>query len=205
MNILVVGCGKVGSKVASDLSRMGHDVSVVDRSEKRFALLDEDFSGLTVCGVPIDQDVLKLAGVESCDALAAMTEDDNVNITVSEVARELFHVPSVLARIYDPRRENVFSHFGLSTVCPTNLTAASVISTLTQDYRPEFVSFGDNTVCFSLISIPEKYEGAAFGEIGLEDQVVLGIMDETGTLLMPPDPMFVLTRKCKILVGNRID
>lgn len=78
MNILVVGCGKVGSKVASDLSRMGHDVSVVDRSEKRFALLDEDFSGLTVCGVPIDQDVLKLAGVESCDALAAMTEDDNV-------------------------------------------------------------------------------------------------------------------------------
>ena len=68
MNILVVGCGKVGSKVASDLSRMGHDVSVVDRSEKRFALLDEDFSGLTVCGVPIDQDVLKpeFAAIVSC-------------------------------------------------------------------------------------------------------------------------------------------
>ena len=130
MNILIVGCGKVGSRVASELSRMGHDVAVVDRSEKRFAMLDEDFSGLTVCGVPIDQDVLKLAGVESCDALAALTESDNVNIAVSEVAKELFHVPNVLARIYDPRRETVFAHFGLNTVCPTNLTEAAVISTL---------------------------------------------------------------------------
>lgn len=205
MNILIVGCGKVGSRVASELSRMGHDVAVVDRSEKRFAMLDEDFSGLTVCGVPIDQDVLKLAGVESCDALAALTESDNVNITVSEVAKELFHVPNVLARIYDPRRETVFAHFGLNTVCPTNLTEAAVISTLTQDFRPEFVSFGENTVCFSLVTIPEKYEGAAFREIELEDQVVLGILDESGDLHMPADPQFILTGKCKILVGNRID
>lgn len=205
MNILVVGCGKVGSKIANELSRLGHDVAVVDRKEERFALLDDDFSGITVCGVPIDQDTLKLAGVESCDALTAMTEDDNVNITVSEVARELFHVPTVLARIYDPKRENVFSHFGLSTVCPTNLTVASVISTLTQDYKPEFVSFGDNTVCFSLFEIPESYVGRPFGEIEIEDQVVLGIMDEHGALHMPADPKFLVEKNCKVLVGNRID
>ena len=112
MNILVVGCGKVGARLASVLSREGHDVSIVDRFEESFEMLSDDFEGFKTCGVPIDQDVLRRAGIENCDALAAVSPDDNVNIMVRQLAREIFHVPQVLARIYDPAREDVFSHFG---------------------------------------------------------------------------------------------
>lgn len=97
MNILIVGCGKVGSMLASELDRMGHDVAVLDREEAHFALLDSDFSGYTISGVPIDQDVLKRAGIEGCDAILAMTEDDNVNIMVCQMAKEIFHTKTVLA------------------------------------------------------------------------------------------------------------
>lgn len=75
---------------------------------------------------------MKQAGIESCDAVAAVSQDDNLNIMCSQLAREIFKVPSVLARIYDPAREDVFSHFGLHTVCPTNLTVSAVKSALTE-------------------------------------------------------------------------
>ena len=126
MTILVVGCGKVGSRLASVLDKMGHDVSVIDQDERNFHMLDADFSGFTTVGIPIDQDVLRRAGIENCDALAAVTHDDNVNIMVAQLAREFFKIERVIVRIYDPNREDVFSHFGLSTICPTNLTVETV-------------------------------------------------------------------------------
>lgn len=156
MNILVIGCGKVGSQLASMLSEEGHDVSVVDRDAKNFEMLDDSFSGMTTVGVPIDQDVLKQAGIESCDAVAAVSQDDNLNIMCSQLAREIFKVPSVLARIYDPAREDVFSHFGLHTVCPTNLTVSAVKSALTENQSVRTINFGAHTLAFNLIQVPDE-------------------------------------------------
>ncbi|MDD6237290.1 MAG: TrkA family potassium uptake protein [Clostridiales bacterium] len=159
MNILVIGCGKVGSQLASMLSEEGHDVSVVDRDAKNFEMLDDSFSGMTTVGVPIDQDVLKQAGIESCDAVAAVSQDDNINIMCSQLAREIFKVPSVLARIYDPAREDVFSHFGLHTVCPTNLTVSAVKSALTENQSIRTINFGAHTLAFNLIQVPDELVG----------------------------------------------
>ena len=159
MNILVIGCGKVGARLASTLSEEGHDVSIVDRNEKNFEMLSDDYSGMTTVGVPIDQDVLKKAGIESCDAVAAVSQDDNVNIMCSQLARELFKVPSVLARIYDPAREDVFSHFGLHTVCPTKLTVAAVRSALTQNQSLRTINFGAHTVAFTLVPATGEHVG----------------------------------------------
>ncbi len=159
MNILVIGCGKVGSQLASMLSEEGHDVSVVDRDAKNFEMLDDSFSGMTTVGVPIDQDVLKQAGIESCDAVAAVSQDDNLNIMCSQLAREIFKVPSVLARIYDPAREDVFSHFGLHTVCPTNLTVSAVKSALTENQSVRTINFGAHTLAFNLIQVPDELVG----------------------------------------------
>ncbi len=156
MNILVVGCGKVGSKLASTLSREGHDVSVVDKDEQKFELLDNDFSGFTTAGIPIDQDVLRRAGIEDCDAVAAVSEDDNVNIMVSQLAEEIFHIPKVIARIYDPQRENVFSHYGLHTVCPTNLTVGSIKAALINPRAVHNLNFGSSTVSFMTIPVPKS-------------------------------------------------
>ena len=159
MNILVIGCGKVGSQLASMLSEEGHDVSVIDRDTKNFEMLDDNFSGMTTVGVPIVQDVLKQAGIESCDAVAAVSQDDNLNIMCSQLAREIFKVPSVLARIYDPAREDVFSHFGLHTVCPTNLTVSAVKSALTENQSIRTINFGAHTLAFNLIQVPDELVG----------------------------------------------
>lgn len=80
MNVLIIGCGRVGSRLAMTMERQGHTVSVVDRDIRSFRLLDSDFEGFTTAGVPIDDEVLRSAGIESCDALAAVTQDDNTNI-----------------------------------------------------------------------------------------------------------------------------
>lgn len=157
MNILVIGCGKVGSRLANSLSDDGHDVSVVDRLESSLEALSDDFDGMTTLGVPIDKDVLKKAGIENCDALAAVSRDDNVNIMVSELAREIFKVPNVLARIYDPNREDVFSHFGLHTVCPTNMTVAAIRSALLEQGTVRSVLLGSHTVTFHTVAVPKEY------------------------------------------------
>ncbi|MEG1870224.1 MAG: NAD-binding protein, partial [Oscillospiraceae bacterium] len=88
MNILVIGCNKVGARLANVLCRMGHDVVVVERNRENFRHLDDDFDGFTVEGVGIDQDVLREAGIEGCDALAAVTDDDNTNAMVCQIAKE---------------------------------------------------------------------------------------------------------------------
>lgn len=199
MNILVVGCGKVGSRLASILAKQGHDVSVVDNIERHFDYLDEDFDGFTVIGVPIDQDVLRKAGIENCDALAAVTQDDNVNIMVSQLAREIFHVRTVLTRIYDPKRENVFSHFGLHTICPTNLTVAAVCSAITRHARGKNLTLDSNTVNFVTVQVPKGYIGRRASQVRLEDgEAVFAVMhgDDSMTLVGAKD--------CKLLPTDRI-
>lgn len=122
MQIIIIGCGKVGAKFAHTLSKEGHDIIVLTHDGKGFKNLPPDFNGLTLTGVPIDQDVLKSAGIETADALVAVTEDDNTNIMVCQVAKEIFKVPKVIARIYNPEREHVFHQFGLETICPTDIS-----------------------------------------------------------------------------------
>jgi trk system potassium uptake protein TrkA len=182
MNILIVGCGDVGSRLATTLSLKGHDVSVIDRDTDAFAQLGDDFTGLTVSGVPIDQDVLRRAGIEGCDAVAAMTTNDNINIMVSQIAREIFKVPKVLTRIYDPKRDVVYSQFGLHTVCPTTLTVNSVISMLTDQQDIRYLNFdASSTLAFSTVTVDPKHDGLSLSLIPVpEDQTLLGLLHADG-------------------------
>ena len=128
MYIIVIGCGKVGSKLASTLSEEGHDVVIIDSSSENFKMLGSGFNGITIIGVPIDEDILREAGIEKADALAAVTPDDNINIMVSQLASKIFRVPKVISRIYNPSREKVFHEFGLDTICPTSITVNAIRS-----------------------------------------------------------------------------
>ena len=154
MNILVVGCGKVGSQLAEVLSEEGHDVSVLDRLEENLDLLSEHFQGFKTCGIPIDQDVLRQAGIENCQAVAAVSSNDNVNIMVSELAKEIFHVPTVIARTYDPACEEAFAQFGLHTVCPTNLTVSAVRSAIMESIEPQTINIDSHTLAFRARPVP---------------------------------------------------
>lgn len=206
MNILIVGCGKVGARLASTLDHEGHDVSIIDRHEESFELLSETFGGFKSCGIPIDQDVLRRAGIETCDALAAVSQDDNVNIMVSQVAREIFKVPTVLARIYDPKRENVFSHFGLYTVCPTNLTVSAVRSALTEQDKPQVINFGSHTITFSTQVLPKSLVGSLASDIELEeDQSLYGILHSNLSLTLYQGQRLRLITGDKVIISNIVD
>ena len=136
MNILIAGCGRVGAGLANALYKEGHDVSVVDRDPESFVLLEDAFTGFRLAGEPIDSAVLRRAGIEECHLVAAVTGDDNTNLMVAQIAREIFRVPKVLTRLYDPARQDIYEQEGLHTVCPTNLTVdliQQIISQADQD------------------------------------------------------------------------
>ena len=126
MYIIIAGCGKIGANLVKKLSNDGHDVVVIDPSEESFAQLENGTNCLTVTGMSIDEDVLKSAGIEHADALCAVTSDDNVNIMTAQIASQLYHVPRVVTRCYDPDKNDVLLQMGLCTVCPTMLTVAKI-------------------------------------------------------------------------------
>ncbi|OWY61066.1 potassium transporter TrkA, partial [cyanobacterium TDX16] len=127
MHVVIVGCGRVGSGLAQALDEGGHSVVVIDRRAKAFARLPEGFKGKTLEGVGFDRDLLKAAGIEQADALAAVTSGDNSNILVARVARETFQVGRVVARIYDPRRAAIYERLGIPTVATVQWTTERVL------------------------------------------------------------------------------
>lgn len=207
MNIIVVGCRKVGSRLASVLDKEGHDVSIVDKDADSFELLDKDFRGLKTVGVPIDQDILRKAGIENCDALAAVSYDDNVNIMVSQLARKIFHVPTVLARIYDPQRETVFSHFGLHTVCPTNLTVAAVKSAITESGKPQSINIFSHTITFSTQDIPKNLIGSLASDLLFDNETstLYAIMHADLTMTIYQGQQIRFEPEDKLVISTIVD
>ncbi len=192
MNILVVGCGTLGAKLATRLDAEGHDIAIIDPVQRKFSLLGDDFDGITVEGVPIDQDVLRSAGIENCEALAAVTSDDNINIMVAQIAKEFFKVGKVVARINDPDKEDSFSRFGLDTICPTKLGASNVYSELTQHSDIKTLTFGDTIVSFVTVPTVKSSIGHRMSEIKLDsDYYPFAIQHIDGrlTLLKSNDPI----------------
>jgi trk system potassium uptake protein TrkA len=121
MNVIIVGCGRVGALLATNLAEKKHTVTVIDPNAESFDRLPPKFNGRTVLGSGIDMDMQVRAGVKHADALVACTPGDNRNIAACQIAREIFHVPKVVARINDPLRAEIFRELGLQTVCPTQL------------------------------------------------------------------------------------
>lgn len=127
MNVVIMGCGRVGARVAANLTNNGHQVSVIDTESRAFSRLPTDFRGETIIGTGIDEDVLRSAGIESAQAFIAVTNGDNRNIMAAQVARMVFEVPEVICRIYDPVREDTYRRLGLTTVCPTTTVSAMIL------------------------------------------------------------------------------
>lgn len=121
MKVVIMGCGRIGARLANMLDAEGHDVVIIDLNQDAFARLSPSYGGQTVVGTGIDEDVLKRAGIEEADAFVAVTTGDNRNIMASQIAKHVFNVPEVLCRIYDPVREDTYHLLGLDTVCPTTM------------------------------------------------------------------------------------
>jgi trk system potassium uptake protein TrkA len=132
VRVIIVGCGRVGSRLARALDGAGHHVTVIDEKVSAFDRLGGDFGGDMVVGTGIDQEVLRRAGIEKADCFASVTNGDNRNIMAAQIAKAVFNVPRVVTRIYDPIREEVYRELGLETVCSTTLVADLIHEYLTE-------------------------------------------------------------------------
>ncbi|MEY3482875.1 MAG: hypothetical protein RLZ40_918 [Actinomycetota bacterium] len=157
MHVVIVGCGRVGSTLARELISLGNTVAVIDRRADAFLRLGDDFAGQTIVGIGFDPDILVAAGIERASALAAVTNGDNSNIMIARVARERFKIQSVVARIYDPKRAEIYERLGIATVATVKWTAERIMRRIVTD-RPS-VEWADPTAELVLV---ERLAGDAW-------------------------------------------
>ena len=123
MVIVIMGCGRVGARLAAMLDKEGHQVTVVDYDAYSFRRLPTDFGGTALLGNGIDQEVLKRAGIEKADAFFVVTQGDNRNVMAAQIGKHIFNVPRVICRIYDPLRRDIYETLGLEAISPTTVFA----------------------------------------------------------------------------------
>ncbi|MBR5273450.1 MAG: TrkA family potassium uptake protein [Clostridia bacterium] len=122
-SVMIVGCGQLGSMLAENLCEGENSVTVIDSNDSAFKKLSPNFGGFTICADAMDPESLRDADIENMDIVLVTTDNDNVNIFVAQLAKEIFNVPQVIARLYDIKREGVYKEFGIKTICPTVLSA----------------------------------------------------------------------------------
>ena len=123
MKVVIMGCGRVGARLATMMDAEGHEINILDKHTTSFARLPESFKGQALLGNGLDEDDLVKAGIEGADAFVAVTQEDNCNVMAAQIARELFGVEKVLCRIYDPLRRDVYAMLGLEAISPTSVVA----------------------------------------------------------------------------------
>jgi trk system potassium uptake protein TrkA len=203
VHIVIMGCGRVGSTLAHILEDRGNTVAVIDRDPEAFRRLRPAFKGDRVTGVGFDRDVLARAGIERADGFAAVSSGDNSNIIAARVARETFGVRAVAARIYDPRRAEVYERLGIPTVATVRWTADQMLRKL-QPEGPEPV-WRDATgkIVLSQVNVSPEWIGepvkalevAAGTRIAYIDRLGEAIVPQPGTVLQQGDVVHVIARE----------
>lgn len=207
-NVIVVGCGRVGSQLANMLSDNGNNVCCIDKNADAFANLGRNFNGSTVQGVGFDEDVLIRAGVEECDVLAAVTQLDNTNLMCAEVANHLFGVPHVISRLYNPDHERAYMQLGIDYVCGTTLVAEEIFSKAIVGRGSHIVTLDDiELLRFSLdLSQAENTRSIRVSDLERDHEVrIVGFERADGSSASIPTADSVLYNGDTVLAAVRED
>ena len=169
MYIIVAGCGRVGSKLADLFSHEGHDVVIIDKDKNSFRRLGTNFNGIAVEGVAFDEEVLHRAGIEDADAFAAVTNFDNTNLMTAEIVTNIYQVPNVTSRLYNPDKELTFFKMGIDYVCSTTMMADRIIEKLFQG-KDAIVQYQRADLGIQLVEfeVGEKADGRPSGDLDYE-------------------------------------
>lgn len=194
MNIIIVGCGRVGVELALTLHQ-NHTVTVVDRNTRSFDRLGLHFSGRTIQGHGLDRTTLERAGIVNAQALAAVTSSDNVNVIVARIARNIYHVNRVVARIYNPRRATIYEKLNLQTVSSSTWGAHRIEQLLVHPGMQSVSSAGNGEVQVYEMIVPPEWSGHPLSEfVPMEHSIPValarngrGILPRSETLLEPQD------------------
>lgn len=186
MQTIIVGCGRVGAELARLLSEEGHNVTVIDKNPSAFNRLGKTFNGICLTGNGFDIDVLTKANAAEADAFVVVTNGDNSNVMASQVAKKIFKIPKVIARLYDPRRAQIYQRFGLDIISGTSLVAAMIrdklIETKFSSYLIEARGIG-----VIEINITEEFNGKRVQNFNRKDEFIVStIIKKEGAVIPSP-------------------
>lgn len=185
MHVVIMGCGRVGSRLARRFERQGHSVAVIDKDPRSFHLLDVDFKGRKVQGVGFDSNVLVEAGIEKADAFVAVSSGDNSNFVSSKIAKDVFHVPKVVARIYDPRRAKIYRRTGVPTVAPVAWGTNKIADLLFLQQSHTRDTFGNGEVELMEFELPSNLVGRPVRDFEAPGEIHIGSIERGGAAFIP--------------------
>lgn len=184
MNIIVMGCGRVGSQVSQLLVRQGYHVTVIDHDANALGRLGHDFKGRVVQGLGFDRNVLLEAGIETAEGFVAASASDNANIVAARIARNIFRVPRVVARLYDPVRAEVYHRLGLTTISSTLWGAERIVEVVAHTDLDVLQVFGDGGTSMVRVEVPSRLNGYRVAQMNIPGEVlVIAITREHQTFI----------------------
>jgi len=191
MYVIVVGCGKVGSELATTLSFEGHNVVVIDLDSRSFGRLGSAFNGVTIVGNGFNREILEEAGIKRADAFAAVTNEDSANAMAALIAKKIYKVPRVVVRTYDPLRAHSFEQLGLDVLSGTTLVARMFRGKIIESHLTSFLIEGSGELGVLEIEINEKLTGKKIKEINLAEEFVVSGLRRNGQLSIPGSDLVV--------------
>ena len=176
MNIMIVGCGRVGSQLAVLLSQEGHNVTIIDKNVDSFNRLCGTFNGVTAVGNAFDEKLLRELKIEKQDAFVSVTSGDNTNLMASQIARKMFKVPRVIARVYDPQRADIYKKFDLDIISGTILVAAMIRDKIIEN---RFTGYLIETGELGVIEIiaDKQLEGKRVSDLNMPDEFSVVVIE----------------------------
>lgn len=185
MNIIIVGCGRVGVELASRLMQSGTNLVVVDNNAQSFTNLPASFEGQTIEGEALNRDVLMRAGIETADGLAAVTNSDAMNAVIGHVAREVYHVPHVVVRNYDPQWRVIHESFKHQLVSSTSWGAQRIEEMLYHADVRTVYSAGNGEVEIYEITVPDAWQGKKVSDVLESSQIIVTAVTRAGRAILP--------------------
>jgi len=187
MNIMIIGCGRVGSQLALLLSQEGHNVTIIDKNPESFKRLGGSFNGLTATGTGFNEELLRELKIDKQDAFVSVTSGDNTNLMATQIAKKIFQVPRVIARVYDPKRADIYRKLGLDVISGTTLVAAMIRDKIIEN---RFTSYLLDTGELGVIEIPvaEALKGKKVQDINIPDEFLVTVIERKKRVIIPqPD------------------
>jgi trk system potassium uptake protein TrkA len=204
MYVVIMGCGRLGAQLANLLFVEGHEVAVIDRDEDAFRRLRKDFKGKKIIGVGFDREVLEKAGIKKADAFVAVSRGDNHNIVSAIIAKNIFRVPRVVARIYDQERAKLYWKLGVPTVAPGVWASNKIRDYLFHYELKERVNFGNAEVELFEIECPPHLVGRAVADLNVPQEILVGVIVREGKAFIPtPGSRFEEGDILQILVSSQ--
>jgi trk system potassium uptake protein TrkA len=187
MHVVIAGCGRVGAAMTLSLTRQGHTVSVIDKNPRAFERLPPDFDGRSFIGLVFDREILESAGIKEAGAFIAVTNGDNSNIVSARVAREAYNVEKVIARIYDPRRAEIYRRLGIPTVASVQWTSGQIYDLLFHGFEHAEMAFGGGELMLLRIDVPANLAGRPASFLNEPNAAQVVAVDRLGTPTIPND------------------